>query len=129
MMGAPNTPRSAAVFVAWSSASSSEGSSIHVTQSVAGGCPTAGLAADIRHQSPAAQAAMTKVRQWQFDRMGDALPEGDAADTRRAAIGIWAAMVGAVILARATDDPALSAEILLETRAWIEDRTNSTPAP
>jgi TetR/AcrR family transcriptional repressor of nem operon len=29
-------------------------------------------------------------------------------------------MVGAVILARAIDDPALSDEVLEQTRAWIE---------
>lgn len=29
-------------------------------------------------------------------------------------------MVGAVILARATEDPELAEEILNETRAWIE---------
>ncbi|TIQ44518.1 MAG: TetR/AcrR family transcriptional regulator, partial [Mesorhizobium sp.] len=42
------------------------------------------------------------------------------ADRRRAAIGCWAAMVGAVILARAIDDPALSDEVLEQTRAWID---------
>jgi TetR/AcrR family transcriptional regulator, transcriptional repressor for nem operon len=36
------------------------------------------------------------------------------------AIGSWAAMVGAVILARAIDDPALSDEILQQTHAWID---------
>ena len=42
------------------------------------------------------------------------------AEMRRAAIGCWSAMVGAMIMARSVDDPALSAEILAETRAWIE---------
>jgi TetR/AcrR family transcriptional repressor of nem operon len=86
----------------------------------AGGCPTAGLAAATRHQTPAARAAMTEGLRWQIERIGKALPELDPADRRRAAIGSWAAMVGAVILARATDDPALSDEILEQTRAWID---------
>jgi TetR/AcrR family transcriptional regulator, transcriptional repressor for nem operon len=85
----------------------------------AGGCPTAGLAADIRHQTPAARSAMTEGLRSQIDRIGTALPELDPADRRRAAIGSWAAMVGAVILARAIDDPALSDEVLEQTRAWI----------
>lgn len=85
----------------------------------AGGCPTAGLAADIRHQTPAARSAMTEGLRSQIDRVGKALPELNAADRRRAAIGSWAAMVGAVILARAIDDPELSDEVLEETRAWI----------
>lgn len=86
----------------------------------AGGCATAGLAAAIRHQSPAARSAMTAGLRSQIDRMGRALPELDAADGRRVAIGSWAAMVGAVILARAIDDPELSDEILEQTRAWID---------
>jgi TetR/AcrR family transcriptional regulator, transcriptional repressor for nem operon len=86
----------------------------------AGGCPTAGLAAAIRHQSPAARSALTEGLRSQLDRIGKALPELDPTDRRRAAIGSWAAMVGAVILARAIDDPALSDEILEETRDWID---------
>lgn len=86
----------------------------------AAGCPTAGLAAAIRHQTPAARAAMTEGLRSQIARIATALPELPPADRRRAAIGSWAAMVGAVILARAIDDPALSDEILEQTRAWIE---------
>jgi TetR/AcrR family transcriptional repressor of nem operon len=86
----------------------------------AGGCPTAGLAADIRHQTPAARSAMTEGLRSQIDRISKALPELNSADRRRAAIGSWAAMVGAVILARAIDDRALSDEILEQTRAWID---------
>lgn len=85
----------------------------------AAGCPTAGLAATIRHQSPAARGAMTEGLRSQIERIETAIPAADPADRRRTAIGSWAAMVGAVILARAIDDPALSDEILEQTRAWI----------
>jgi len=34
-------------------------------------------------------------------------------------IGSWAAIMGAVILARAIDDPKLSDEVLEQARAWI----------
>ena len=84
------------------------------------GCPTAGLAAAVRHQTPAAKAAMTEGLRSQIARMEKALPQQGAPDKRRAAIGSWAAMVGAVILARAVDDPELSDEVLGETRAWID---------
>jgi TetR/AcrR family transcriptional repressor of nem operon len=85
------------------------------------GCPTAGLAAAIRHQTPQARSAMTEGLRAQIARIDKALPDQgqDPADRRRAAIGSWAAMVGAVILARAIDDPELSDEILEQTRAWI----------
>ena len=86
----------------------------------AGGCPTAALAASVRLQSPAARSAMTDGLRSQIDRASKALPELDAADRRRAAIGSFAAMVGAVILARAIDDPALSDEILEQTREWVD---------
>lgn len=86
----------------------------------ADGCPTAGLAADLRHQTAPARAAMTEGFRSQIDRISEALPGVSATDRRRAAIGSWAAMVGAVILARAIDDPALSDEVLEQTRAWID---------
>ncbi|QWK79825.1 TetR/AcrR family transcriptional regulator [Ochrobactrum sp. BTU1] len=84
------------------------------------GCPTAGLAAAIRHQTPAAKGAMTEGLRTQIARIEQALPDDGAVDKRRAAIGSWAAMIGAVILARAVDDPELSNEVLEQTRDWID---------
>ncbi|MGV8989434.1 MAG: TetR/AcrR family transcriptional regulator [Cypionkella sp.] len=85
------------------------------------GCPTAGLAADLRHRTVAARIAMNEGLRLQIDRIGKAMPGANSKAKRRAAIGTWAAMVGAVILARAIDDPALSDEVLAETRAWIDE--------
>ena len=93
----------------------------------ADGCPTAGLAADIRHQTAAARGAMTEGLRSQIDRISEALPGLSRKDKRRAAIGSWTAMVGAVILARAVDDPALSDEVLEQTRAWIDAATKQIP--
>lgn len=86
------------------------------------GCPTASLASPLRHQSLEARAALTEALRGHIDRLADAVPGADAAEQRRAAIGSWAAMVGAVILARAIDDPELSDEVLQQTRAWIGQR-------
>ncbi|WP_432288418.1 helix-turn-helix domain-containing protein [Aminobacter sp. BA135] len=83
------------------------------------GCPTAALASETAHRDPAARAAMTAGLKMQLDRMGGSAPGTDHAMARREAIGRWSAMVGAVILARACDDPALASELLSETRAWI----------
>lgn len=96
----------------------------HHRDDPAGGCPTAGLAAAIRHQTPATRSAMAEGLRSQIERLEKALPEAAPADRRRAAIGTWAAMVGAVILSRAIDDPALSDEILEETRAWIKEASS-----
>ena len=86
------------------------------------GCPTAGLVADTRHQSAAVRQAMTEGIRSQINRIDEALPGASAVDRRREAIGTFASMVGAVILARAIDDPALSDEVLEQTRAWINAR-------
>lgn len=84
------------------------------------GCPIASLSGESRHQGTAARTAITEGLQMQIARMsqtedGETLPE-----QRRAVIGSWAAMVGAMILSRAIVDPTLSDEVLRETRAWIK---------
>lgn len=91
----------------------------------AAGCPTAALAADARHQTDEARAAMTAGVQRQLERIAKALPEVPDDDRRRAAIGTWSAMVGAMIIARSLDDAAISEEILDETRTWIESNLAS----
>lgn len=90
------------------------------------GCPTASLAGLMRQQTPEARAAMGKGLDAQIDRFARSLPEGDAATRRRDAIGRWSAMVGALVMARAVDDPALADELLTSTRAWI--RATGDPA-
>ena len=85
------------------------------------GCPTAALASEARLQSPEAREALTAGLRAQVERLAQALPGESPADQRRAAMGVWSAMVGALILSRAVNDPALSEDILAQTRAWIED--------
>ncbi|WP_310630697.1 helix-turn-helix domain-containing protein [Paraburkholderia sp.] len=97
---------------------------------LAGGCPTAALGAETVRQTPEARAVMAAGLRKQIERLSAANAASGGASTaehaRRAAIGSWSAMVGAVILARLIDDPALSDEILDETRAWIDDRENDS---
>lgn len=87
------------------------------------GCPMASLAGLMRQQSPEARASMMQVVATQIENLAGAMVEGDAAERRRAAIGRWSAMVGALILARSIDDPVLSNELLSETRAWIDGKS------
>ena len=94
---------------------------------VAGGCPTAALVADVRRQTPAARAAMTEGFRSQVDRIATAISRTETAEARREAIGIWASLVGALVLSRTIGDPVLSAEILQDTRAWISDRAKRAP--
>jgi len=88
------------------------------------GCPTASLAGLMRQQTPEAQAAMAEGIDAQIARLADALPSGTDAERRRAAIGRWSALVGALILSRAVGTAPLSDEILAETRAWIANMRN-----
>ena len=88
------------------------------------GCPFAALAAETVRQPAGARAAMTAGLKRQIERLSAGAP-GASADKRRAAIGGWAAMVGAMILARVSDDPALSDEVLNQTRAWIASQGDS----
>ena len=83
------------------------------------GCPTAALVADTVRQPGGARAEMTSGLKQQIERLSRMAPGDTTAKRRRAAIGSWAAMVGAMILARASDDPALSDEVLDQTRAWL----------
>jgi TetR/AcrR family transcriptional repressor of nem operon len=92
----------------------------------AGGCTIAGLAADTLHQTREARSAVTEGVRAQIDWMFEKLTGLDDAVRRRQAIASCAAMVGATILARAATDPALSDEILRETRAWIDDGLDSS---
>lgn len=89
---------------------------------LAGGCPTAGLAAETIRQAPEARAAMTAGLRRQIERLSRNAPGATPAAKRQAAIGSWAAMVGAIILARMSDDPRLSDELLKQTRTWISGK-------
>jgi TetR/AcrR family transcriptional repressor of nem operon len=90
---------------------------------LAHGCPTAALAAETIRQSDGARAEMTTGIKQQLERFTDVAPGRTTAEKRRTAIGMWAAMVGAMILARASEDPALSDEVLDQTRAWLDAHT------
>jgi TetR/AcrR family transcriptional regulator, transcriptional repressor for nem operon len=85
----------------------------------AGGCPVAALASETIRQERGARATMTSSLKRQIELLSRTAPAADKAHKRRAAIGSWAAMVGALILARMSDESDLSDEILSETRAWL----------
>ncbi len=88
----------------------------------AAGCATAALAADTSRQAGSARTEMTAGLKRQIERLSRVTGGKNAAQRRRAAIGSWAAMVGAMILARVSDDPELSGEMLDQTRAWLAAR-------
>lgn len=88
----------------------------------ASGCPLAALAAETIRQSEPARDEMSARLQQQIAQLSEAMDDQDAEARRRAAIGSWSAMVGALILARMTADSAFSDEILGETAAWLAEK-------
>ncbi|MBB5770256.1 TetR/AcrR family transcriptional repressor of nem operon [Brevundimonas vesicularis] len=83
------------------------------------GCPMAALASETARQSPQARRAMTDGIKAQIDRIASTFTEDQPEAARRRAIGTWSAMVGAMILARSSEDSDLADELLNQTRAWI----------
>jgi TetR/AcrR family transcriptional repressor of nem operon len=90
------------------------------------GCPTAALAAETVRQPDGVRAQMTTGLKQQIERFSHVAPGRTGAQKRRAAIGSWATMVGAMVLARASDDPALADEVLDQARAWLAAKTKAT---
>lgn len=75
------------------------------------GCALAALGSDVARQSPAVRRVFTDALRTRIDRLAGVLPGTSPAARRRTAIAAWAGLVGAMVLARAVDDPALSREI------------------
>jgi TetR/AcrR family transcriptional regulator, transcriptional repressor for nem operon len=95
----------------------------------AGGCTYAALACEAMRQDPGARATMTSSLKRHIELLSRTAPGADKAHKRRAAIGSWASMVGALILARMSDESELSDAILSETRTWLaaQDRKSGRP--
>ncbi len=88
---------------------------------VAGGCPVASLATETVRQNTQTRTAMTEGLKRQIATLSKGAPGESEAEKRRAAIRGWAAMVGALVLARMSNDPALSDEVLAAAQSWIEE--------
>jgi TetR/AcrR family transcriptional repressor of nem operon len=86
---------------------------------MAGGCAIAALGNDTLRQSPEARAKMTEGVRRLIDRLARNAPGQNDAEKRRATVAGYAAMVGALVLSRISDDPKLSGELLEDTRDWI----------
>jgi TetR/AcrR family transcriptional repressor of nem operon len=95
----------------------------------ANGCAIAALGGDIVRQGEGVRGALTASVRGQLDRFSRLLRSGTAASRRRRAITALAGMVGALTLARAVNDPALSEEILATARDAFGGRGRSRVRP
>jgi TetR/AcrR family transcriptional repressor of nem operon len=80
------------------------------------GCAIAALGADIAREGKGIRHGLTTHIRSELDRFARLLTGGTTANRRKRAIATLAGMVGALTLARAVDDPALSKEILAASR-------------
>ncbi|MBR0657230.1 TetR/AcrR family transcriptional regulator [Plastoroseomonas arctica] len=85
------------------------------------GCVLATLAAEAARQDGAVRESVTAGVRRMASRIAGLLAKRRAGD-EAAALGVAATMVGAMVLARAVDDPALSEQILAAGRAAVAQR-------
>ncbi|WP_295992807.1 TetR/AcrR family transcriptional regulator [Rugamonas sp.] len=83
----------------------------HVTQPELG-CSITTLGADAARLGPGVRQAMTAGARGQIGVLQQLMPGADEAERRRQALVAYSGMIGAVMLARMSDDAALSAELL-----------------
>jgi TetR/AcrR family transcriptional repressor of nem operon len=86
------------------------------------GCAIASLGNDVARQGPAVRHAFTEGLRNMVGMLAGMVPGRTAAVRRRQALADYSAMVGAMVLARAVDDPKLSEEILQSVSATITAR-------
>ena len=84
-----------------------------------GGCLMAALGPEAARAAPPVRAAVTECLGDVLDTIAGEMPGDDAAARRTQAIRLFASLVGAMVVARAADDPALSDEVLEVVRAGI----------
>ncbi len=85
----------------------------------ADGCTVAALAGEAARAGPAVRGAFGRGIGRLLDAVASVVPGRSAAERRRRAIDSTASLVGALVMARAVDDPALADEILATVRARV----------
>lgn len=76
------------------------------------GCAVAALGPELSRLSDEVRAAVSEGVDKQVDMLARMQPDSDPQAQRKAALAAYAAMVGALVIARAVSDPALSADVM-----------------
>jgi TetR/AcrR family transcriptional regulator, transcriptional repressor for nem operon len=90
------------------------------------GCPIAALGCDAAREGERVRSALTAGLEPTLALLSNVIPGRSKAQRRRKAIAALAEMVGAMILARAVNDPALSNEILAATLLNVSEASDSS---
>jgi len=86
------------------------------------GCGVAGIAADVTRSDSAAGTAYSHQVQICLDVLADLIDNSDRQVGEREAVLTLSALVGAISMARAVDDPDLSQRILNDAAAALKER-------
>jgi TetR/AcrR family transcriptional repressor of nem operon len=82
----------------------------------AGGCFLPALAGEVRREPAEVRAAYSAALERYFERLASLMPSGDRLEIADGELVLASGMAGAVLLARAVDDPELSDRILRACR-------------
>jgi TetR/AcrR family transcriptional repressor of nem operon len=93
------------------------------------GCVLAALGPDVSRQGPAVRHAVTDYVRSVCDLLTKLVPAKSKAARRQKAISAYATLVGAMVLARAVNDRALSQEILDAGLASVKPDAGNRSAP
>jgi TetR/AcrR family transcriptional repressor of nem operon len=94
-------------------------------ENAADGCPVAALCSDVGREGRPTRAAFTVALRRVLAQVSEAIPGNSRAARERQLHGV-AAAVGGLVLARASDDPALAQEILAAVRSSVLDDNRRT---
>ena len=92
------------------------------------GCVFASLTQEVSRHGPEMQSTFTEGLMGMAGILEEITPAETPEERRRKALASLSAMVGAVILARAMDDPALAEEFLSATRQELEPSPDAAEA-
>lgn len=87
-----------------------------------GGCLFAALGTEAARSSEGTRDVITQSVRDQVAKFSETASGRNASDRRRTAVGSWAAMIGAVMLARAVNDDSLAKEITSLTLSWLKQK-------
>lgn len=91
------------------------------------GCVIAALSTEAARQGPTVRAAFTEAAKRFLELLGQVVPGRSPKTRRKQALTSFAAMVGAVVLARTVSSASLSEEILEAVHAQLAELDKSQP--
>jgi TetR/AcrR family transcriptional repressor of nem operon len=93
------------------------------------GCPIAALGSEVARQAPVVRQSVTEELRPFLEYLSSIVPGDTKTSRRKRALSTFSSLVGALILSRAVDDPALSNEILRSVATSVRTKTQSAATP